>query len=53
MKLEVDDVLKKNVITFQIVAFKTRPETRVDLVPKKLMFQLRFFTFKEISLPDL
>ena len=51
MKEEVQDELKRNVITFQIVSFKTRPETRCAEVPKKLMFQMRFFTFREIVFP--
>lgn len=53
MKLEVEDELKKNVLTFQIISFKTRPETRVEEVPKKLLFQMRFFTFKEIAFPKM
>ena len=46
MEAEKADALRYSTLNFKIVAFKTNVDTRVDEVPTKVTFQMRFFTFK-------
>lgn len=43
------DQLKACTITFQFVVFKTSMHCNPKLLPRRLYFQLRFFTFPEVQ----
>ena len=49
LKLEQEDPLKASTIYFQFLVFKTGNTTSLDILPKRVFFQLRFFTFPEIQ----
>ena len=42
------DQLRACTITFQFVVFKTSMHCNPKLLPRRLYFQLRFFTFPEV-----
>ena len=52
LRKEKEDEFKASTFTFKIVCFKADKCARPQEIPRKLTFQMRFFTFREIALPD-
>lgn len=49
MELEKNDVLKEAIFTIKFVSFKTPTAQKSALMPERLFFIFKFFTFKNVQ----